>query len=92
MTESHAESGLADPARDCRLYVRSPAGWKAHILTSGERMYCFAKLPGQDYYHLILDGEIYLQNGNESYCLQCALREGILTLDRLHWQRRDLRQ
>ncbi|SFH61734.1 hypothetical protein [Planctomicrobium piriforme] len=73
---------------DCRLYVPEPTGWKAQILTSGEKVYCFAKNPGEDYYHLILDGEVFMQKGNEIFCLRCALRQNILTRDRLFWQHR----
>ena len=51
-------------------------------------MYCFAKVPGEEYYHQLLHGEIYVQKGDEVYCLRCALRDGILTRDRLFWQRR----
>ena len=34
--------------------------------------------PGQDHYHRLLDGEIYLQHGDEKLCLPCADRQGIL--------------
>ncbi|WP_437224339.1 hypothetical protein SH661x_003587 [Planctomicrobium sp. SH661] len=80
--------GDAEPALDCRLYVPEAENWQARILTSWEKVYCFSKNPGQDYYHLILHGEIYLQKGDEVYCLSCARRDGVATHDRLYWQKR----
>lgn len=72
---------------DARLYAPEAENWKAHILTSWDKFYCFAKNPGQDYYHQLMHGEIYVQKGDEIYCLNCALRDGILTRDRLFWQK-----
>lgn len=71
---------------DPRLYVPAAEGWQAHIKRGWEQQYCYYKLPGQDYFHLIVSGEIYLQHGDEKVCLNCALRTGIVTADRLHWQ------
>lgn len=76
------------PTADRRLYVPCPEGWQAHIKTGWEKLYCYQKDPGEDYYHLILSGEIYLQCGDETICLTCALRRGIATPDRLYWQHR----
>ena len=73
--------------RDYRLYVPHPDGWKAHIKIGWEKQYCYAKNPDEDYFHLILNGELYLQNGDEKYCLNCAMRQGILSTERLHWQK-----
>jgi hypothetical protein len=72
---------------DVRLYFPDAKGWTPHILTSADKVYCFAKNPGEDYYHLILSGELYLQRGDEVFCLLCALRHGVVTQDRLFWQR-----
>lgn len=71
---------------DCRLYVPHPEGWKAQIKVGWEKHYCYAKNPGEDYFHLILNGEIFLSNGDEKLCLRCAARQGIITTDRLYWQ------
>lgn len=73
---------------DARLYVPEADQWKAQILTTWDKVYCFAKNPDEDYYHLILHGEIFIQRGDETYCLRCGLRDGILTQDRLFWQNR----
>ncbi len=77
-----------DSLPDCRLYVPDAKSWQVHIQRSGDRVYCFAKNPGEDYYHLIVDGEIYLQRGDEVFCLRCALRQESITTDRLFWQHR----
>lgn len=74
------------PPPDHRLYVPMAEGWKVHILKTWEKTYCFGKHPGEDFHHAILFGEIYLQQGTELYCLTCALRNGAITTDRLHWQ------
>jgi hypothetical protein len=34
--------------------------------------------PGQDYYHRILDGELYLFSSGERLCMACAERRGLL--------------
>jgi len=74
------------PDRDERLYVPHAAGWSAHIKKTGGTERCFAQHPGQDFFHLIVKGEIYLENGGERYCLTCAMRRGILSRDRMYWQ------
>ncbi|MCA8996025.1 MAG: hypothetical protein KDA80_03550 [Planctomycetaceae bacterium] len=77
-----------DPPQDCRLYLPDAENWQVDVKRNWDRSYCFSKLPGQDYYHLILGGELFIKNGDEVYCLQCALRLGILSQDRLFWQNR----
>lgn len=72
---------------DIRLYLAQPEGWSAHVKQTWEKEYCFQKNPGEDHFHLIMQGEIYLQHDEEKYCLQCALRRGTLTSDRLRWQK-----
>jgi hypothetical protein len=76
-----------DPA-DVRLYLPDAEDWVAHIKRDSEKIYCYQKHVGEDYFHLILSGELYLQNGTEKLCLRCALRRGVVTTDRLHWQHR----
>lgn len=61
-------------------------GWRARIKSDWNREYCFAKYPDEDYHHLLLAGEIYVQYEEEKYCLDCAFRRGLLTRNRLHWQ------
>lgn len=75
----------ADDTPDVRLYVVEP-DWQAHVKPTSERMYCYLKNPHEDFFHLILAGEIYLEFNDEKLCLRCAFRRGVVTQDRLHWQ------
>jgi len=72
---------------DYRVYAPYPDEWRAILKHDWERDYCFAQNPGEDYFHLLMNGEIYLQRGDEKYCINCALRRGFLTMDRMNWQR-----
>lgn len=77
---------LKHVAADMRLYVPWPRSWQVHIQDDGPREYCHFKAPGQDWFHLLLPGEIYLQYGDARFCLNCAMRFGHITDDRLYWQ------
>jgi hypothetical protein len=77
-----------NPGPDMRLYFPDHAEWDVKIKRDSERIYCYAKLPGEDWFHLILNGEIYVTRQHERYCLRCALRMKFLTQDRLFWQHR----
>jgi ATP-dependent Clp protease ATP-binding subunit ClpA len=83
------ESGLTYLERrdDARVYIPRSDVWQAHVKRGGDKLYCYLKLPGDEAFHMILNGEIFLQRGDEKYCLDCALRHGFATRDRLHWQR-----
>lgn len=74
--------------QDARLYLPQNEGWQARVKQGWEQTFCYTKNPGEDYFHLLLAGEIYLQRGDEKLCLNCALRHGLVTTDRLYWQRR----
>ena len=82
------EMQISAPSTDARLYVTAPEGWRARIKDGWERHYCFYKRPGEDYFHLLMSGEIYLEHGEEMVCLMCALRRGVITTNRLYWQQR----
>jgi hypothetical protein len=73
---------------DVRLYLPYPEGWEARIKQTWEKEYCYAQNPGEDWFHLLVRGEIYVARGNEKYCLNCARRQAIVSTDRLHWQHR----
>lgn len=92
MTEGHPEElpepfELQDIPHDLRQYLPYPKSWEAHIMDNRPREYCHFKAPGEDYFHLLLPGEVYLQYGHAKFCLNCARRFGHTTGDRLHWQR-----
>jgi len=74
------------PEIDERLYVPYSAGWSVHIKRSGGTERCFSQHPGQDFFHLIIRGEIYLENGDERFCLTCAMRRGIICRERMFWK------
>ena len=86
------DSAAALPYRespdDGRLYLPRKDNWVAQVKGGWEKEYCYLKNPGEDYFHLLLSGEIYLQRNDEKYCLNCARRMGLVTHDRLHWQHR----
>lgn len=77
---------------DARLYIPDHNEWEVHIKRDSDRVYCYAKLPGQDWFHMILNGEIFISRQHERYCLGCALRLNYLTHDRLFWQHRVLKK
>ncbi len=72
---------------DHRLYVPHPDNWAIRVKPSFEREYCHAKFPGDEHYHLLLGGEVFLDSGEQKLCLECALRLGHVTADRNYWQR-----
>jgi hypothetical protein len=63
-----------------RLFLFEP-GWRIARKAGSEREFCYQIAPGQDYYHRLLDGEIYLHRADEKICLPCAARRGLLTYD-----------
>src|SRR6478609_2186189 len=73
---------------DVRLYVTDVREWQARVKNDSEKIYCYQKNPGEDFFHLIINGEIYLVRDDEKLCLRCAHRDGTLTADRLFWQHR----
>jgi hypothetical protein len=86
---SSDEASAGDSAADARLYVPDADGWEVQIKRDSTKQYCYQKRPGEDYFHMILNGEIYLVSENEEkLCLTCALERGVLTRDRLFWQHR----
>ncbi len=74
------------PQLDRRLYVPLPDGWEARVKQTWEKEYCYLQNPGEDYFHTLVAGEIFIQRGHEKYCLNCAYRAGLVTSDRLYWQ------
>ena len=82
------EIHTAETVRDERLYVPYPEGWEFKVKRGGDREYCYFQAPGEEHFHLLIPGELYLQRGAERYCFNCALRQRVLTHDRAHWQHR----
>lgn len=69
---------VATPPEPHRLFLHEP-GWRVSLKLGSEREFCYVMLPGQDYYHRLLDGEVFLHNNEERLCLACAERRGLLS-------------
>lgn len=72
---------------DRRLYLPHPENWSVRAKPSFDREFCHAKFPGDPHYHLLMGGELHLDNGEQKYCLDCALRMGLITSNRTYWQK-----
>lgn len=68
-------SALSAPQR---VFLHEP-GWNVALKVGSDRMFCYMMAPGQDYYHRLLDGEIYVHHGDERLCLACAERRTLLS-------------
>jgi hypothetical protein len=68
------------PSPPSRLFLHEP-GWQIAVKRGNEREFCYMMAPGQDYYHRLLAGEIYLYHGDERICLACADRRGLLSYE-----------
>lgn len=76
-----------DTDADRRLYAVKPADTAVHVKQTWDKEYCFAKNPGEDYFHMLVCGEFYVAHGEEQFCLTCAIRRGLITEDRENWKR-----
>ena len=79
----NADPRRLDPVEDPsprRLYLHEP-GWRIGHKLGSEREFCYMMSPGQNFYHRLSDGEIYLQRGDgeERLCVACAQRRGLLS-------------
>ena len=71
------------PASDdppSRMFVHEP-GWGIHIKRGSDRAFCYVMNPGENHYHRLVDGELFLQHGEERICLACASRRGIISFE-----------
>lgn len=73
---------------DRRLYLpHAVKEWTPRVMSGHSREYCHSKFADDPNYHLLVEGEVYLDNGAQKYCLECGLRMGLLTHDRMFWQK-----
>ena len=84
--EGYENQPMIELNRDVRLYVPDQR-WQINIKRTADKEYCSVKAPGEDYFHLLMAGEIYIERGIEKCCLNCAVRLGIVTDERLYWQK-----
>src|SRR4051812_38798688 len=68
------------PSKPQRVFLFEP-GWNIARKVGYDRVFCYMMAPGQDYYHRLLDGEIYVYHGDERLCLACAERRGLLSYE-----------
>src|SRR5277367_1479624 len=68
---------LAPPRR---MFIYE-AGWRVGVKTGSTRELCYMIAPGQDYYHRLLDGEVFLVRDDERLCLACASRRGLISFE-----------
>src|SRR5579864_4929280 len=73
-------SGGSDLNTSRRIFLREP-GWNVGLKVGNEREFCYMTTPGQDYYHRLFDGEVFLYHGAERLCLECAERRGLLAYE-----------
>ena len=69
----------SDPAPR-RLFIRE-IGWRVGHKLGSAREFCYAMAPGQEFYHRLLDGEVFVYHGDERLCLACAERRGLLAYE-----------
>jgi len=66
------------PAR--RMFIFEP-GWRVGVKIGNVRELCYMIAPGQDYYHRLVEGEIFLVRDGERLCLTCAARRGLISFE-----------
>lgn len=77
-SNSKARETPTPPAREAlRLFLYEP-GWGVDLKSGSDRVFCYMMAPGQNYYHRLLDGELYLRNHEERLCFACAERRGLI--------------
>jgi len=57
------------------------SGWRLGIKRGSTREFCYMMAPGQNFYHRLLDGEIYFAREDERICFACASRRGLITFE-----------
>lgn len=70
---------------DRRLYLPKADGWVVRV-QAGAPDRCCLRNPGEDWFHLLVEGEVHLAQGTTKLCLNCAIRQGVVTDDRRFWQ------
>jgi hypothetical protein len=75
----HQPEPPPSPGSNPRRLFLHEKDWRVEVKLDSEREFCYMMAPGQDYYHRLRDGEIYLVRGDEKLCLACAERRGLLS-------------
>jgi hypothetical protein len=90
---NHSSSPFADPQDSTegpedaipifppiRMYLSEP-GWRIGVKVGSDREFCYARAPSQDFYHRLLDGEVFLHRADEKLCVACASRRGLIATE-----------
>jgi hypothetical protein len=77
-SKDRGEDEIGMPPR--RLYLSEP-GWRIGVKIGSEREFCYMQAPGQDYYHRLLDGEVFIYRDDERLCWACATRRGLIVAE-----------
>ncbi len=77
MRETSFDDRADDAESPSRMFLHEP-GWGIRIKTGSHREFCYTMAPGQDFYHRLLDGEVFLIRNDEKLCLTCAARRGLI--------------
>lgn len=77
-TEHPAPCTSSAVDRPLRFFLHEP-GWRIGLKVGSEREFCYMMAPGEEGYHRISSGELYIFNSDERLCFACAQRRGVLT-------------
>ncbi len=77
MRDTSFEEREDDASSPRRMFLHEP-GWGIRIKSGSHREFCHTMAPGQNFYHRLLDGEIFLVRDAEKLCLTCAARRGLI--------------
>ncbi len=75
---SSLDGNAAPAGRRMFIFER---GWQVGVKTGSHRELCHMMAPGQDFYHRLGDGEVFVQQGTEKLCLACAFRRGLIAFE-----------
>ncbi len=77
----HANEQPQPSEADVRLYL-TRTGWTPQVNLADHRFYCYQMYEDESAYHRIAVGEIFVQQGDSAFCLNCAMKRGLLTVKR----------
>ena len=77
-SDPEADGDAAAPPRRMFVFER---GWSIAVKTGSHRELCHMVAPGQDFYHRLGDGEVFVVQDTEKLCLPCAFRRGLIAFD-----------
>jgi len=78
--DSFPEEDSDTAAQPRRMFVFE-RGWSIGVKTGSHRELCYMVAPGQDFYHRLGDGEVFVFQDTEKLCLPCAFRRGLIAFE-----------